>query len=485
MTPSTSVPACNYRAVVAGICLSLAVLSGGAAGALAANPPTPDAKGGATAKSPQEKLDQQVYGQLAKAWSALYADKYEDAVTQAEAVIKNAGTQFRNAALEAVHVQARAYLAQGSKPAQAKARQLWQQLEKASPSGQLATRVKIAKALEIEDAAGGEPLRTASGEPGRTAPTPAAPAKPIDQAKLKLAIDALEAVVKASQPNPAAAEAGIDLARLYCKARRPDDAKAALQAVIAMMSGKDNITRMEIPEALAKVYVNAAKAAMKDIKYDVNDGLAEFEAAEKLRKAEKFADAMKAYQSVAQNFPQSDYAPRSELHIGDCLLGLNQPAAAMAHWKKFIAPAPAGPWRGQAYVSIIDYCLEEQLDLPEAGKYADLARNSLPSALADRGTGSGNSRSGISHLKSAIGGERPPLPGSPRSANAGSPGPAPSVKTLTNTGGTVSGPAASWQLVAFDIHLRVGLVSFCQGNTAQAVSAFEAAKAATTSKATD
>jgi tetratricopeptide (TPR) repeat protein len=428
--------------------------------------------------SPQQKQEQQIFGQLAKAWSSLYADKYEDAVTQAEAVVAKAGTQYRNLALEAVHVQARAYLAQGSKPAQAKARQLWQQLEqltKTSTSGAPATRVKIAKALEIEDAAGGEPKPSPSK--GEVAPPGAGggvnPAKPIDPAKLAQAIAALEPIVKAGQPNPAAAEAGIDLARLYCKARRPDDAKAALQAVIDMMSGKDNVTRMEIPDALAKVYVNAAKAAMKDIKYDVNDGLAEFEAAEKLRKSEKFADAMKAYQAVAQNFPTTDYAPRSELHIGDCLLGLNQTAAAMAHWKKFIAPAPAGPWRGQAYVSIIDYCLEEQLDLPEAGKYADLARNSLPAALADRGTGSGNSRSGISHLKSAIGGERPPLPG-----------PGPSVKTLTNTGGTVSSPAESWSLVAFDIHLRVGLVSFCQGQTAQAVSAFQAAKAATTNKAT-
>jgi len=437
-------------------------------------------------QTPQQKQEQQILGQLTKAWSALYADKYEDAVTQAEAVIKQAGTQYRQLALEAVHIQARAYLAQGSKPAQAKARQLWQQLEqltKTSTSGAPATRVKIAKALEIEDAAGGEPKPSPSK--GEVAPPGAGggvnPAKPIDPAKLAQAIAALEPIVKAGQPNPAAAEAGIDLARLYCKARRPDDAKAALQAVIDMMSGKDNVTRMEIPDALAKVYVNAAKAAMKDIKYDVNDGLAEFEAAEKLRKSEKFADAMKAYQAVAQNFPTTDYAPRSELHIGDCLLGLNQTAAAMAHWKKFIAPAPAGPWRGQAYVSIIDYCLEEQLDLPEAGKYADLARNSLPAALADRGTGSGTGRSTGILPVSPTG--ILPVDNSPRSdKTSGKHGPG--LKTLTNTGGTVSSPAESWSLVAFDIHLRVGLVSFCQGQTAQAVSAFQAAKAATTNKAT-
>jgi tetratricopeptide (TPR) repeat protein len=440
--------------------------------------------GKAQPQTPQQKQEQQIFGQLTKAWSALYADKYEDAVKQAEAVVAKAGTQYRNLALEAVHVQARAYLAQGSKPAQAKARQLWQQLEqsaqlaKTSPSGAPATRVKIAKALELEAAAGGEPLRTAgaAGAPSPLKGEVAAsaggggvnPAKPIDQAKLKLAIDALEAVVKAGQPSPAAAEAGIDLARLYCKAHRPDDAKAALQAVIDMMSGKDNITRMEIPEALAKVYVNAAKAAMKDIKYDVNDGLAEFEAAEKLRDAKKFADAMKAYQSVAQNFPKTDYAPRSELHIGDCLLGLGQPAAAMAHWKKFIAPAPAGPWRGQAYVGIIDYCLEEQLDLPEAGKYADLARNSLPSALHSLGD------AGAAALGMGVPPMRPtgilPVDNSPRSANSSS-------------SASSSGAAASWSLVAFDIHLRVGLVSFCQGNSAQAVAAFEAAKAATTNKA--
>jgi tetratricopeptide (TPR) repeat protein len=454
--------------------------------------------GKAQPQTPQQKQEQQVLGQLTKAWSALYADKYEDAVTQAEVAIKQAGTQYRQLALEAVHVQARACLAQGSKPAQAKARQLWQQLEqsgqlaKTSPSGATATRVKIAKALELEAAAGGEPARTASGaanpspSKGEVAPRAGGgagggvyPAKPIDQAKLKLAIDALEAIVKASQPNPAAAEAGIDLARLYCKARRPDDAKAALQAVIDMMSGKENVTRMEIPEALAKVYVNAAKAAMKDIKYDTNDGLAEFEAAEKLRKAEKFADAMRAYQAVAQDFPKTDYAPRSDLHVGDCLLGLGQTAAAMAHWKKFIAPAPAGPWRGQAYVGVIDYCLEEQLDLPEAGKYADLARNSLPSALhslGDAGAAALASGMGVSPMRPT---GVPPVDNSSRSDKTSG---KPSLKTLTNTGGTPSAAAESWGLVAYDIHLRVGLVSFCQGQTAQAVAAFEAAKAATTNK---
>jgi tetratricopeptide (TPR) repeat protein len=207
---------------------------------------------------------------------------------------------------------------------------------------------------------------------------------------------------------------------------------------------------------------------MKDIKYDTNDGLAEFEAAEKLRHANKFADAMKAYQSVAQNFPQSDYAPRSELHIGDCLLGLRQPAAAMAHWKKFIAPAPAGPWRGQAYVGVIDYCLEEQLDLPEAGKYADLARNSLPSALHS------------------------PSPAKPSAKQDGDAGPSANNSAALalrsrspSEASAKEGGEAGWSLVAYDIHLRVGLVSFCEGKAAIAAEAFTAAKAAAANKATD
>jgi len=376
-------------------------------------------------KSEREQANAQVFGRLAQAWAAAFSGKSQEAIALAEPVAKLSDPDYKWAAIEAAHLQARAYHQSGTAQGRARAAQLWKQIERLDTSKATKARLQIAKALEAE-ARG-----TAIPAAGAGAGSPAKPAG--DPSAIKQAIDTLEPLLKAGRWNLVEAEAALDLSRLYVQANRFDDAKKTLDYIVAYLGVKKNLIVMEIPAGLEKPYIAAAKAALAHLKYDKNIGLAEFEAAEKLRKAGKFADAARAYQAViavVKNFPESDYGPRSDLHVGDCLLGLGQTARAIDHWKKFIAPAPAGPWRGQAYIGIIDYCLEEQLDLPEAGKYADLARNSLPAALRS-----------------------------------------PEGK-------------AGWQLVAFDIQLRVGLVSFCQGQTTQAVAAFEAAKAATNNKAT-
>ncbi len=362
----------------------------------------------ASPKSEREKMDAKVFGQLTKAWTSLYDGKNEDAVKQTEPLLKLNDQRYRWVAIEAAHLQARAYWGHGGRREQAKARQLWKQLEKLSTLNSLLTRLKIAQALELEAAA--------------------------DDAKRNQAIALLEQILKDRQMNLATPEAGIDLARLYVQARRFDDAEKTLKFVIDLLGDKRTLIRMELPdEAMVQPYVKAAKAALARLKYDRDAGREEFEAAEKLRKQEKWLPAARAYQAIVKDFGETDYAPRSELHIGDCLLGLGRESQAVAHWKKFIEPKPAGPWRAQAYIKIIDYCLEQQLDLPEAGKYAALARSSLPTALADEKAGE------------------------------------------------------SWQAAAFDVQLRVGLVSFCEGSlkkAAVAVEAFEAAKQLTNNKTT-
>ena len=252
-----------------------------------------------------------------------------------------------------------------------------------------------------------------------------------DDAKRSQAIALLEQILKDRQMNTATPEADIDLARLYVQAKRFDDAEKTLKFVIAFLGDKRTLIRMELPdEAMVQPYVKAAKAALARLKYERDAGREEFEAAEKLRKQEKWLPAARAHQAIVKDFAETDYAPRSELHVGDCLLGLGRESQAVAHWKKFIEPQPAGPWRAQAYIKIIDYCLEQQLDLPEAGKYAELARSSLPTALADEKAGE------------------------------------------------------SWQAAAFDVQLRVGLVSFCENKSAVAAEAFEAAKQLTSNKTT-
>jgi len=431
-------------------------------------------------KSEREQANAQVFGRLAQAWAAVFSGKSQEAITLAEPVAKLSDPDYKWAAIEAAHLQARAYHQSGTAQGRARAAQLWKQIERLDTSKATKARLQIAKALEAE-ARG-----TAIPAAGAGAGSPAKPAG--DPSAIKQAIDTLEPLLKAGRWNLVEAEAALDLSRLYVQANRFDDAKKTLDYIVAYLGVKKNLIVLEIPPGLEKPYIAAAKAAIAHLKYDKNIGLAEFEAAEKLRKAGKFADAARAYQAViavVKNFPESDYGPRSDLHVGDCLMGLGQTARAIEHWKKFIAPAPAGPWRGQAYIGIIDYCLEEQLDLPEAGKYADIARNSLPAALADHGTGAAGSAAGAGRGM-GVPPMRPtgilpvsptgilPVSGSPRSA----------VPSGTPVSGSPVPAAASWSLVAFDIHLRVGLVSFCQGNSAQAVSAFQSAKALATSKAT-
>jgi len=364
-------------------------------------------------KGEREKTDAQVFGQLTKAWASLYDGKHADAVKQAEPLLKLSDPRYRWVAIEAAHVQALAYWAHGGRRGQAKARQLWKQLERINTSNVTKLRLKIAQALELEAASS-----TGSGQAS-------------DDAKRNQAIALLEQILKDRQMNTATPEAGIDLARLYVQARRFDDAEKTLKFIIAFLGDKRTLIRMELPdEAVVQPYIEAAKAALARLKYERDAGREEFEAAEKLRKQEKWLPAARAYQAIVKDFGETDYAPRSELHIGDCLLGLGRESQAVAYWKKFIEPQPAGPWRAQAYIKIIDYCLEQQLDLPEAGKYAALARSSLPTALADEKAGE------------------------------------------------------SWQAAAFDVQLRVGLVSFCENKSAVAAEAFDAAKQLTNNKTT-
>ena len=218
---------------------------------------------------------------------------------------------------------------------------------------------------------------------------------------------------------------------MQARLRRFDQAGATLDKLIELLSDKRALARMEItPLSLTRPYMNRARAAKKELKYLRDAGRKEFDAAESLRRQEKWTRAYRAYEAIVEQFPASDYAPRSELHMGHCLLGAGRGRQAVRHWQQFIEASPAGPWRGQALTELIDVYLERQLDLGEAGKYAAIAASSLPTALA------------------------------------------------------AEKASESWQAAAFDVQLRVGLVSFCEGKSAVAAEAFNAAKQLTSNKTT-
>jgi tetratricopeptide (TPR) repeat protein len=374
------------------------------------------AKADPPSKADKDKFaDEQICGLLARSWSAFYAGKFDDGIKLADPLTKLSDPRHLGAAAEAAYVQARCLWAMSQaapagldnkgglslaqrQAAQAKAKEFWSQLDKAGPSKSILVRLKIAKCLPAESDTGADANK-----------------------KLDQGIEILEGILKDRASGTATAEAAIELARLYVKEKRFDDAKKSLNFAVAFLDKKE-LTRLEIAPALAEPFVTAAKAAIAHLKYDKNAGLEEFEAAEKLRKAEKFAEAAKAFQAIIKSFPDSESATRGELSIGYCMVGLKQPAEAVKQWEKFIKDSPAGPWRGQAYIAVIDQCLDEFLDLAEADKFAELAWSSLAAGLADEQAGD------------------------------------------------------SWKSAAYDVDLRMGVVAFCQGKGDAAAEAFEAAR---------
>jgi tetratricopeptide (TPR) repeat protein len=334
---------------------------------------------------------------LAKAWGAFYAGNHGAAVKQTDSLMKH---DDRALAIEAACLQARSYWAQGNRAGQVRAFKLWKQLSKLdSPEPALASRLVIAEALQLE-AAG-------------------------DEAKLKQATDSLESILKENRLNLATPEAAVVLGDIHRRAGQFDEARKAYQFAIDLLSDKQTLRKMELADgSLVRPHLQAARRGLTQQEVDRDAGRAEFEAAQHLRRQEKFREAYRAYRAVANDFPDSDYAPRSELHMGDCMVGLGETARAIRHWKAFIKPEPAGPWRAQAYIKIIDYCLEEQLNLPEAGRYAELARASLPTAVADEQAG------------------------------------------------------PSWQAAGFDVQIRVGIVKFCECSLKKAAVAAQAFQAA-------
>ena len=230
------------------------------------------------------------------------------------------------------------------------------------------------------------------------------------------------------------------------KAKDFDRAKETLNGAISFLQ---DAAKVELSPAAVEPFIAAAKAAIAHLPYDQDPGREAFEKADALRETKKFADAAKAYQGVMKDFPRTDYAPRSEMSLGYCLVGLKQADAAVEHWKKFITASPAGNWRGQAYVGIIDVCLEEVLNLTEANKWAELAGASLDAGLADS-------------------------PGEPRPGGSGPGEPQPAG---SGPGGKIYA-AASWKKCVLDIYLRRGLVAFLMEKNKTAVDAFERAKLA-------
>ncbi|MCL2645567.1 MAG: tetratricopeptide repeat protein [Phycisphaerales bacterium] len=379
--------------------------------------PVAKSAGPATAPAPMSVEELQ-----SRAWTLFYGGDFKSAAEGA-AKLLTLPASSDPAKWEAAHCQARCLWAMGDAASRTQAQKLWTDLAKATPTPTSRVKVRQVIAQSLVLAPGNS---SAAGDP----------------AKVAKAISLLENIVQSDSAGTATAEAAIELGMRYIAAKRFDDAKHMLEFVEKYLS-KENIVRLETSEGAAITFRRAAKDALKQLEFAKNVGMAAFEKAEDLRKAEKFAEALAAYQAIikdseAQNGGQkgdqkntstlSDYAVRSDLAIGQCYVGLNKPLQAVEHWKRFVGAAPAGAWRGQAYAAMIDLQLERLLDLPAAVTYADMADNALKTALADEKI------------------------------------------------------AATWKPSLFDIYLRIGTVRLLQQKPSDAATAFEQAKKATQDK---
>ena len=304
---------------------------------------------------------------------------------------------------EATHLIARCLWAANTPKTRGEAQQAWTQLDKPLGGSANHLRLDIAKALVL-DASGG------SGT-----------------------VEAIELLERDSildggggAGGTAQAEAAIELAALYAEDGKTDKAGRLLDAIPQFFAA-GNLGRLELSSADVAPFLKAAADAKAGLSADHSPGLAEFKKAERLRAAGKFQDAFKAYQLVIAKFPDTDFAPHSQLCLGYCELGMNptKPQRAIERWKAFVAAGggAAGPWRGQAYVALIDTDLDPLLDLRQAVIEADAAVRAIDSLTDD--------------------------------------------ERSTDKGG--------WKLAAFDLQVRIGTVRLLQGHSQSAADAFDAA----------
>ena len=342
----------------------------------------------------QESIEAAATGALGKGWSSFYDSQPFSA---AEAVDKLARSSNLGTKLHALHVKARSLWLAGDPASQRAAQSLWTELAREGQGDPYSrARTEIARGLGFEK----------SGQAAQ-------------------AIESIEQITKQNLPSCVAVEAAIELALLYAHADRVRDATAQLDEADTILGYPESIA---LPGELQKAFAKGVKHARESI---ASKGHALFLLARGMQREKQYPRAIELFNQVSQDFPASDYAPRSQCEVGACLVSMGRQDEAIEHWRAFIAAAPAGPWRGQAFLRLIDIQLAERLDLAEAERYALQAKTALAAALGQ---------------------------------NLG-----------VNTGG--------WSEAAYGLALRIGMIAFCGEDYAASCEALEQARVAAPDKA--
>jgi tetratricopeptide (TPR) repeat protein len=342
----------------------------------------------------QEVIEPDAAAVLASGWSAFFD---REPFSAAAAVEKLTRSPRLGEKLHALHVKARSLWLAGDPANQNSAQALGSQLAREGQGDPYATaRTETARGLGF----------AASGQNAK-------------------AIATLEQVFKQNLPSSVTIEAAIDLALLYAEADRIGDATATLDHADKILDYPEGIG---LDGKLQKAFAKGVKRAREWI---ASKGRALFDLARGMQRESQYAKAIVLFNKVSEEYPETDYGPRSQFEVGECLFSMNRQDEAVKHWDAFVAAAPAGPWRGQAFVRLVDVHLAERLDLTEAERYALLAKTGMTTALGQN-----------------IG-----------AANGG------------------------WPEAAFGLHLRIGMIALCRDQHPAAAETFEQARAAEPDKA--
>jgi len=285
----------------------------------------------------QESIEAAATGALGKGWSSFYDSQPFSA---AEAVDKLARSSNLGTKLHALHVKARSLWLAGDPASQRAAQSLWTELAREGQGDPYSrARTEIARGLGFEK----------SGQAAQ-------------------AIESIEQITKQNLPSCVAVEAAIELALLYAHADRVRDATAQLDEADTILGYPESIA---LPGELQKAFAKGVKHARESI---ASKGHALFLLARGMQREKQYPRAIELFNQVSQDFPASDYAPRSQCEVGACLVSMGRQDEAIEHWRAFIAAAPAGPWRGQAFLRLIDIQLAERLRVYVDPQASDAAK---------------------------------------------------------------------------------------------------------------
>ena len=342
----------------------------------------------ASADIEPEPMDAGAAGQFAQAWDSYWSNRFTQCTQQVAGQAKSKATVVR---WHAQHLKARALWTTEDPQSRRAAKIIWSQMAKNARVDQFTTaRGHVAQAMMVAD----------SG-------------------KQTQAIKLLERVIELELASIITAEARIDLALLLADEGKKEEALKQLDQAAWFL---DNAQSLSIDERLQKVFFKAVERARELVE---SPGKRAFDKATGLMGERQYAPARAIFNRLIEQHPTSIWAVRSDLAIGHCWIGLRRIDRAIEHWRSFIGKQPAGPWRGQAFVALIDLYLEQQLSLADAAEYVTMSMSSLPAALKD------------------------------------------------------DKAAESWGLVQYDLQLRSGLVHLLQKQSAKAAEAFKQTKTLT------